>query len=92
MTFNCENKCFHLLRAGVSAAKIHTHPGNSPAPFYLLFLNVLKYIYIFEPFKIFFLITHFLSLQLIVVVTIILPKEKDKEEKYILRSLATYSF
>ena len=46
MTFECENKCFHLLRAGVSVAKIHIHPGNSPAPFCLFFFfNLLKYLF-----------------------------------------------
>lgn len=50
MTFNCENKCFHLLRAGVNEAKIYTHPGNSPAPF-VFFVEFTKiHVYIIEPF------------------------------------------
>lgn len=53
-------------------------------------LNLLKYMFTsLNHFKI-VLIIHFPSLQLIVVVTIILLKEK--EEIYALRSLATYSF
>lgn len=51
MTFNCENKCFYLLRAGVKAAKIHNDPGNSPAPF-VFFSEFTKIrVYIIEPFQ-----------------------------------------
>lgn len=84
MTFNCENKRFHLLRAGVSAAKVHTHPGNSPVPFHLFFEFTKIHVYIIEPLKVlffFFLIIHFLSLKLIMVVTIILPKEKERKKR-----------
>lgn len=52
MTFNCENKCLHLLRAGVRAAKIHTRP----APFVFFFFEFTKiHVYIIEPLNVFFL-------------------------------------
>lgn len=92
MTFNCENKCFHLLRAGVNAAKIHTHPGNSPALFYLLFEFTKIHVYIIEPFEV-------VSSNPFPFVTINCggdhhpPQgERKKEGKSTLRSLATYSF
>lgn len=95
MTFNCENKRFHLLRAGVSAAKVHTHPGNSPVPFHLFFEFTKIHVYIIEPLKVlfFFFNNPFPLVKINHGGDHHSPKRKrEKKEKYAFRSLATYSF